>query len=235
MDPLHLRGRIMTPTYGGRARVPRLAAIRVLAFVLVFALLPADAVAQGLTMQDTLRLARDADPGLAAAAARIDAAGGAVRQAQVKPNPVIGLDVENFAGTGPYSVLGQPETTLYYQQLIERGDKRGARTAAAQAELDVARLRRVIRGLDLFRDVQRAWAEAAAAEAAIQPAQEQLTAVQSLQTEIARRVAAARDPRFAAARVETQVAQAEIALEQARAGAQGARRAGGGVWGGAGK
>jgi outer membrane protein, heavy metal efflux system len=130
-------------------------------------------------------------------------------------------------------VLGQPETTLYYQQLIERGDKRGARTAAAQAELDVVRLRRVVRGLDLFRDVQRAWAEAAAAEAAVQPAQEQLTAAQSLQSEIARRVAAARDPRFAAARVETQVAQAEIALEQARAAAQAARAALVAFWGGA--
>jgi cobalt-zinc-cadmium efflux system outer membrane protein len=216
----------------GRAGAPPAHAMRKLACAAVLAFAPTTACAQGLQLQDALRLARDADPGLAAAAARIDAAGGALRQAQVKPNPVIGLDVENFAGTGPYSVLGQPEATLYYQQLIERGDKRGARTAAAQAELDTSRLRRVIRGLDLFRDVQRAWAEAVASEAAVQPAQDQLTATQSLRDEIARRVAAARDPRFASARVETQVAQAEIALEQARASAQAARAALTAYWGG---
>lgn len=183
------------------------------------------AAAQPLTLRQALTLARDADLGLPAAAARIEAAAGAILQAGFSPNPLVGADVENLPRTSFHTPFERTEVTLYYQRLIERGGKLEARTNVARADLEVARLRRVVRALDLFAQVEVRWAEAVAAEAAVATAEEQLTATLSLQVEVNRRVEAARDPLFAGTRIDTQVAQAQIALDQSRTIAQNARAA----------
>jgi cobalt-zinc-cadmium efflux system outer membrane protein len=183
-----------------------------------------------LTLRQALTLARDSDVGLTASAARIEAASGALRQAGTSPNPSIGVDVENFPRSNPQVPFHRTEATLYYQRLVERGDKREARTNAARAELEAVRLRRIVRGLDLFQNVEMAWNEAVAAEVSVQIAEEQLAAVQEFQGEVRRRVEAARDPLFAGARVDTQVIQAQIALDQARIVADNARRALAAYW-----
>jgi cobalt-zinc-cadmium efflux system outer membrane protein len=213
------------------ARVKLSAFTPVLAAIVMMAWPPAVS-AQSISLRQALTLARDADPGLPAASARIVAAEAALRQAGVRPNPVIGGDLENFAGTGAHGLVEHVETTLYYQQMIERGDKRAARQGVAGADLNVVRLRRSVRALDLFSQVETAWTEAVAAEASVRIAEDQLTAAQALRTEVERRVQAARDPLFARARAETAVAQAEIAVSQAQIAAQNARAALAAFWGG---
>jgi cobalt-zinc-cadmium efflux system outer membrane protein len=185
-----------------------------------------------LSLDQALIMARDADAGLPAADARVEAAEAGVRQAGIRPQAVVGADVENFAATGSHGFVERTESTVYYQQTLERGDKRMARTDAARAELELARLRRAVRALDLFRQVETAWAEALAAEATVQLAREQLQAAEALRTEVNRRVQAARDPLFAGARADTQVAQAQIALSQAQIAAENARAALAAYWGG---
>ena len=160
------------------------------------------------------------------------AAEAGVRQAGVRLNPSIGLDVENIAGTGPYSLIDRSETTVYYQQTLERGGKRPARVGVARAELRVAELRRRVSALDLARNVELAWVEALAAQAQVGVAEDRLAVARRLQGETDRRVKAARDPLFAGARVDTQVAQAEVSLAQARITAENARRALAAYWGG---
>src|SRR5690606_28759934 len=88
---------------------------------------PAASPANILTLSDALTLAAGSDPALAGMEARADAWSAAARQAGRKPNPVIGLEAENFAGTGPVGLLDQSETTLSYEQRIERGGDREAR------------------------------------------------------------------------------------------------------------
>ena len=107
-------------------------------------------------------LARDADVGLAASEARIEAASGALLQAGASPNPSIGVDVENFPRSNLQVPFHRTEATLYYQRILERGDKREARTNAARADLEAVRLRRIVRALDLFQTVETAWNEAVA-------------------------------------------------------------------------
>ncbi len=192
----------------------RSAASGFVALLIVVAIAP-PVLAQELSLRQILALAAAHDLGLPADDARAEAASASARQANVKPNPVVGIDLENFAATGPHGIVESVETTFYYQQQFERGDKRGARVGVANAGGEVARLRRGIRALDLFRQVQVLWAEAAVAEAGIRIARDQLDAVRLLRDEITRRVEAARDPLFAGRRADTQVAQAEIALAQA--------------------
>ena len=204
----------------GRAR-SRLATTAVAALLA----LPAGAYAQPLSLTDVLTRAAGQDLTRPVAEARIQAAEASARQAAVKPNSTVGLDVENFAGTGDRNTVEDTETTLYWQQTLERGGKREARIGAARADIAVTRLRTQVRALDQLATVQTLWVEAAAAEEAIGIAEARLTAAQRLERETARRVAAARDPLFAGERARTAVAQARIALDHARDNAGDARAA----------
>ena len=105
----------------------------------LFATAGFDAVAETLTLPEALTRAAAYDPTRPAAAARVQAAQAGVRQAGVRPNPSLGADLENFAGTGDIGLADRSETTLYYEQTWERGGKREARVDVARAELAVAR------------------------------------------------------------------------------------------------
>jgi len=195
---------------------------------------PAVATGSTLDLGEALARASAADPAAAGWEARLAAAQSNVDQAGVKPNPSLGLELENFTGSGAYSMLDRTEATLAYQQTVERGGKREARVGLARAGAEVTRRRRDVRRLDLLRDVQAAYAEALAAEAELLIADARLVAAQSAQADVDRRVRAARDPLFAGSRAEATTAQAEIDRDQARAAARNARDVVARYWGGAG-
>src|SRR3546814_20010144 len=67
------------------------------------------------------------------------------------------VEAENFAGTGGFSVLEQPEVTVTYEQRIERGGKREARLAYASRGLDLAEAQARLRRPELAQPVQRAF------------------------------------------------------------------------------
>ena len=67
-------------------------------------------------------------PATLEAGANLDAAEARVRQARVRPNPVLGLDVENAFGSGPFSGMDNADTTLALSTDLELWD--GARAAS---------------------------------------------------------------------------------------------------------
>uniref|UniRef100_UPI0030F3C407 TolC family protein n=1 Tax=Phenylobacterium sp. TaxID=1871053 RepID=UPI0030F3C407 len=166
----------------------------------LFATVSFDALAEPLTLPEALTRAAAFDPSRPAAAARMQAAQAGIRQAGVRPNPSLGADLENFAGSGDIGLADRSEATLFYEQTWERGGKREARVDVARAELAVARSRASVRALDLLAEVQAAWIEALAAEAAIAVAEERLAVARRLEGEVERRVRAARDPLFSGER-----------------------------------
>src|SRR3546814_9480453 len=87
----------------------------------------------------------------------MDGARAEIDQAGVRPNSTLGVEAENFAGTGGFSVLEQPEVTVTYEQRIERGGKREARFAYASRGLDLAEAQERLRRLELAQQVQRAF------------------------------------------------------------------------------
>lgn len=200
--------------------------------VLPFLLFAQAAQAQDLTLSDVFSRVATDDPAVAANAARLEAADAAIAQADVRPRDVIGVDVEDFAGTGPYSPIDRSQATAWYERTWERGGKREARIGAARSELGVTSERNRLRVLDLLAQVQTAWVEALAAEAAIPIAEQHLTTAKQLEREVNRRVGRALDPLFAAERAKTAVAQAQIALDQARENARIARASLAAWWGG---
>lgn len=194
---------------------------------------PVSTYAQPLGLTEALSRAAKADPARPALRSRLNAAEAGVRQASVRPNPVVGVEVEDLTGTGSYSLVDRAQATVYYQQSHERGGKRAARAALARSDIAQVRLRDDVRVLDLLHDVELAWIEAVAAEAEVRLAADRLKLAERAQAEVSRRVLAARDPLFAGARADAQVAEARIALEETQARAANARRALAAFWGGA--
>ncbi len=201
----------------------------------ILALLPGtDAIAQPqtLTLSDVLARTVGHDPAARAGAARIRAAEAGLDQAGASPNPVLGIEMEDFAGSGNYSNFDETATTLYYEELWERGGKREARTDVAGAELSLAKKRKTANLLDLAAEVQAAWVEAVAAQIATTLAEDHLAAVQQLEREFQRRADRALDPKFTHERILAALAQAQIDSEQADMTARAARAALASYWGG---
>lgn len=105
--------------------------------------------AEPLTLEQAVDKAIAAAPELAAKEASVAAARASARQASFRPNPIVAIEAENFAGTGTYSVLEQPEVTVTYAQPIERGGKRSARMAYAARGVDLARAQARVTRLEL--------------------------------------------------------------------------------------
>lgn len=192
------------------------------------------AQAQYLNLDEALSRVATGDPAITANAARIEAADAAILQADVRPRDVVGVDFEDFAGTGLYSPLNRSQTTGWYERTWERGGKREARIGAARADVEVVERQNHIRLLDRLARVQAAWVEALAAEAAIPVAEGRLADLKRVELDVVRRVTGALDPWFAAERARTNVVQAEIAVDQARESARIARANLAAWWGGTG-
>jgi cobalt-zinc-cadmium efflux system outer membrane protein len=203
-----------------------------LAIGALLCLLPVPSVhAQVLTLADALSRVAAADPALAVIAAQRAAADASIRQADIKPQDVVTVDVEDFARSGGYTPVASSQTTAWYERTWERGGKREARVGAARSERDVTQQRGRLRQLDMLAQAQAAWVEALAADAEIPVAQERLAQAQRLEREVARRVNRALDPLFALERARTAVALARIAHEQAIEKARIARATLGAWWG----
>ena len=170
---------------------------------------------QTLTLERAVALALNAAPEAEANAARLDALRAAQRQAGVRPNPTLDVNVENIGGTGAYRFVDGTEVTATYAQLIERGGKRQTRIALAGREIELAEAEAVVQRLDIARRVQEAYVEALTAEAMVGVAAERLRLARTLAEAVSRRVREARDPLFAGTRANTRLAEAQVDLDLA--------------------
>lgn len=221
----------------GLAQAPLLAAMKIAAPACVMmaasAVMAQEASIVPLAFSDALSRAFNADPGLRAAGAGVEAAEGGLRQARTRPNPVLSTEVENFNGTGDLKRFSSAETTFSLSQQIDVTGLRSARVSLAKRELHGAELDLALRGLDLVRNVQTAYFEALATQELVVISRERLKTADAINTTIARRVAAARDPLMAGARSEAGLAEARTALTRAQADAATARARLASFWGGA--
>ena len=192
----------------------------------------APSLAETVSLNQAVAKALDAAPLLRAEEAAIAAARAGKVQADVRPNPSVTVEAENFVGTGPYSVLRRAEVTATYNQPIERGGKRAARVALAEREIGVASASAEVTRLELAAAVQRSFLDILIARQIEAIAKQQLSIEEGLQSEALRRVRGYKDPFFVETRAAARVAQAQIALEQSRAKLNNARDALASFWGG---
>jgi len=163
-------------------------------------------------------------PRIASADAAVNAAEGSVKQAGAMPNPELGLEGENLAGSGSYSGTQSAEITYGLAQQIEMGGKRSAREAAAQQGYALARYTAAATRLDVVRDVKRAFTEAVVAQEMLTLAEDNLSIAQQEMKSVSRRVAEAASPLIQQSKAEVSLATAEFDQEQARETHQVARK-----------
>jgi cobalt-zinc-cadmium efflux system outer membrane protein len=111
-----------------------------------------------------LKSAQHTAPRLSESRAEVGRSEGLARQAAARPNPTLGVTVENVSGSGPFKGAAQAETTFEVQQALELGGKRPARAAAGRADLDAARARAVQVRADFAFDLAAAYAAAEATD-----------------------------------------------------------------------
>lgn len=168
-----------------------------------------------ITLSEAIVLSLNAAPGLRAHGATVQASKAGIRQARVRPNPELGLEVENFAGSGRLNGFDSTEFTFSASQKIERGGKRRARVTLAGRDVELARQEQAIARLDMIHAVQRAYIEAASANAAFTNAVERAKTASEIEAVARRRVESAKDPATALHRAAAQALQAGVDVEQA--------------------
>lgn len=104
-----------------------------------------------LTLELVLKQIRQASPNVRRAALEYRAVLAEVDQASKPLNPSVGIEVENFNGTGLFDGYEQSETTLSFEQTIQLGGKRKKRQSAARAKatLENAQCHLILREAEL--------------------------------------------------------------------------------------
>lgn len=126
-----------------------------------------------VTLGQAVDAALKRNPELAATSVDVGIRDALVLQAGLRPNPTVGVESEDVAGSGGRGAADTGQTTLTFSQPFELGGKRNKRRRAAELERDVVSWEVVVRRRALVADVQKAFA-------ATLVAQERLTLIDNL-------------------------------------------------------
>lgn len=195
---------------------------------------PKDAASAPMSLADALQRAIAAEPRLQLNATRAEAAEGRVEQAGLRPNPVIGVEAENFLGTGPLSGVQGLEVTIGISQVIETAGKRARRTALARAERTLVDWDREAILAELHASVRSAFVDVLLAQQLLQLREEQLSLAERSAAETSRLVEAARSPEVERTRAQLAVRQQAFAVQQAKRSLATAKSVLASFWGGTG-
>ncbi len=168
-----------------------------------------------LTLAEALARARPSSPFQDAASAGVRVAEAQRRVAALRPNPSIIAEAENVAGTGIYQGLRSSETTVGLALPLERGGKRGARIALADAQIGRAGLQADIARADLHLRVTQTYIVAVAAQRRIGVARDQLAIATEVLRAASVRVRAGRASPLEEQRADVARVAADGALERA--------------------
>lgn len=170
-----------------------------------------------LTLVQALEEAEARSPALNVAQARVAAAAARIRQAGVRSNPELSIEVENFLGTGELSGLRGVETTVALNQRLDLGGRRRARVTSAQAELAAEQVRLAIARADLAQSVREQFARSVVARERLLLAQDNEERSRELARIAQILVDNGREPPLRALRARSAATQAAAELEAARA------------------
>jgi cobalt-zinc-cadmium efflux system outer membrane protein len=185
--------------------------------LLLALLLGSSASAETLPLATVMARALESAPAIGSGDAGVKGARAYVAQAGARPNPSIGVDVENFGGSNGLSGVRGAQVTVDVTQPFELGGKRGARRALAQADVTIAEVDRDAARRAVMAETLDAYAQAAAAQARLAIAGEQLALAMTLAEQTARRLAVGDVPQIVADRAEVERANRLAARDRAAA------------------
>ena len=169
-----------------------------------------------ITLAEALARTLRGSPELAAYNFELRAAEARILQAGLRPNPEVGLDIENPTGSGAYKSGDQMENTLTLSQLIELGGKRPARIFEAEAGRAVVEWEYQVKRVEVLKATTLAFIDALAAQRRLELAEEVVKVSGEAVTLTEQRVGVGKVSTVEAIRARVAVSSAQIEVEQAR-------------------
>lgn len=152
--------------------------------------LPAAAPSDTLTLAEALTLALLRNPDLSAASWEVRVREAEAIQAGLAPNPELGLELENFGGSGGFRGTRGLETTLSLTQVLELGGKRGNRERLARLEGNLSRWDYEAERLEVCTRTTLAFVSVLAAQERVGIAAGLVTVAERFEETVSRRVSA---------------------------------------------
>ena len=167
-----------------------------------------------LTLFEALSLTLKQNPELQAFAWQIEARQGELQQADLLPNPELGIGVENILGKDDRSSFDAAETTLEITQLIELGGKRTQRTKIAKLKQELADWNLESARLDSIASTSKAFFVTLSGQARVKLARENLQLSEKVYDTVKHRVEAGKASPIAENQARTTLSQNRITLKK---------------------
>ncbi|MBU2676619.1 MAG: TolC family protein [Gammaproteobacteria bacterium] len=149
------------------------------------------------------------NPALVAFGYQMRAQQGQLQQAGLRPNPELGLLVENALGSGDLQGIDSAETTLSLGWVLERG-KRERRVDAARAGVSLLDAEADIQRLDAAADTARVFLNTLALQERLRLTGDAVRLAEQTTASVKRRVEAGRTPSADLARAEAELARIRL-------------------------
>ncbi len=182
----------------------------------LFLVLSNAALAQSISSTDdtisfemAIRKTLERNPGLIAFGYQIEAQRGRVLQSELRPNPELGITLENIAGTGPFSGVDGAEATISLAWVLERG-KRERRVDASRAGVSLLETEAEIRRLDAAAETARSFLQSLENQARLRQTDEAVQLAEKTVFAVRKRVQAGRTPGADLARAEVELSRMRL-------------------------
>ena len=185
-----------------------------------------------LTLLQAQTLAVQHHPKLAAFGWEVRAGEARTLQTGLPPNPEIGIEVENFAGSGELQGFQSAEITIHLSQLIELAGKRGKRARVAALERDLTAWDYEATRLDVLTQVTQAFIEVLSVQERLALATELVRLAEQVRSTVAERVKAGKVSPVEETKARVELSTSRIALERAQRDLEAARKRLVAAWGG---
>jgi cobalt-zinc-cadmium efflux system outer membrane protein len=189
------------------------------------------AAAEPVTLAGAIEQTLARNPDLRIYVPRQSAALAAVDEAALKPSLDLQTEVQDAFGTGRASAFDTAETTIALSRVIELGDKRTLRIAAASAGSAALAAERAAAELDVLAEVTRRFIHVAADQEQLALTQRATTLAEENVAAATARVAAARAPEVEVRRARVAKARADLDQEHAEHELLTSRRKLAAMWG----
>ena len=185
-----------------------------------------------ITLRQALALALMRNPELRAFSWATRASEARKLQASLRPNPELGVEVEDVGGTGQLRGFDGAQTTLQLGQLIELKGKLRKRTRVASLEKELAELDYQAKRLDVLTDTTRLFVGVLAAQEQLALSKELVQLSEQVLTTVSQRVEAGKDSPVEKTKSEIALASVSIEREKARQNLESARKQLSAIWAG---
>jgi len=169
-----------------------------------------------VSLRDALALALMKNPDLAAFSWEVRARDAEILQANLRPNPVTAVEVENFAGSGEFDGFGNSETTFGLFQLFELGGKRGNRRSAAEQTRHLAAWDYEAKRVDVFTELTKNFVALLVAQEQADLANELVIVAEQMLESVTRRVEAGGTSPVERGRAQVELQTSRIDLQRAQ-------------------